>query len=560
MTQLAPQAAPVPADVSELVVQEKHFHHELGFWTLAATSFGGIIGSGWLFGAFYGAQLAGPAALISWVIAAVAIALVSLVLVELGASRPEVGGSVRWPLYANGRIVGTTFGWTIVLGLLTDTEVLAVTTYLSHYWPWLYHGTSLSAAGIGIAAVLEALLVVLNWYGVRLFARVNLVVTWLKFVVPAITVIALFASGFHGSNLSSAGGFAPYGWSAVLSAIASGGLIYALNGFQPPVDLSGEARNPRRHIPRAILVAIGASAVLYILLQLAYLTAIPHSLLAHGWRGISFTSPFGQLALAVNLGWLASLLYADAVISPSGSEFVGTAEGARQTYALAKNRMLPKYFLSVPDQSGVPRRALLFNFILGLVVLIPLHSWISLVSILGDVFVLSYAVSAIAAGTFRSAAPTRLSGWIPGIKWIAPVSFILSTEIAYWSGWHNLRVAFPVTLIGAVLFFFLRTKDRPLTDDIKAGAWLVAYLLVLTLFSGIGSFGGQGWIAQPWDSIFVAVVSLAIYVWAVRSGSQHIEATASEDVPDSPAVSEVLSALAIAGAAHSADEPVTAAG
>jgi amino acid transporter len=391
-------------------------------------------------------------------------------------------------------------------------------------------------------------LVVFNWYGIRLFARINLVVTWLKFIVPAITVIALFASGFHGSNLTSAGGFAPYGWGAVLSAIASGGLIYALNGFQPPVDLSGEARNPRRDIPRAILVAIGASAVLYILLQLAYLTAIPHSLLAHGWRGINFTSPFGQLAVVVNLGWLASLLYADAVLSPSGSEFVGTAEASRQTYALSKSGLLPKYFLSVPGKSGVPRRALLLNFVLGLLVLIPLHSWISLVSILGDVFVLSYAVSAIAAGTFRNAAPTQLSGWVPGIKWIAPVSFILSTEIAYWSGWHNLRDAFPVTLLGVVLFFFLRTNDRPLIADIKSGAWLVAYILVVTLFSGIGSFGGQGWIGQPWDSIIVAVVSVGIYLWAVRSGTEHIVATAGTDAADSPAVSDALSAVAVAAA------------
>jgi amino acid transporter len=548
MAQPLTATAPPTPDVAELIAQEKHFHHTLGFWSLTATSFGGIIGSGWLFGAFYGAQLAGPAALISWVIAAVAIALVSLVLVELGASRPEVGGSVRWPLYANGRIVGSTFGWTVLLGLFTDTEVLAVLQYLTHYAPWLYSGSSLSPAGVGIAAALEAVLVVLNWFGIRLFARLNLVITWIKFIVPTITVIALFASGFHGSNLTSAGGFAPYGGSAILSAIASGGLIYALNGFQPPVDLSGEARNPRRDIPRAILVAIAASAVLYILLQLAFLVAIPHSLLAHGWKGINFTSPFGQLALAVNLGWLSSLLYVDAVISPSGSEFVGTAEAARQTYALSKNRLLPKYFLSVPNRFGVPHRALLFNFVLGLLVLIPLHSWITLVSYLSDVFVLTYAVSAIAAGTFRSAAPTRLSGWIPGIKWIAPISFVLSTEIGYWSGWSNLRVAFPVTLVGVILFYFTRAKDRPLIDDIKAGAWLVAYLLVITLFSGIGSFGGQGWITQPWDSIIVAVVSIGIYLWAVRAGSKHIEATAGEDVADSPAVSDALSAVALAAA------------
>jgi len=143
MSQSVTEDFQAPAGVADLVAQERRYHHELGFWSLTAASFGGIIGSGWLFGALYGAQVAGPASLISWVIAGVAVALVSLVLIELGASRPEVGGSVRWPLYANGRIVGTTFGWTVILGLVSDTEVLAVTTYLSHYWPWLYSHSSL---------------------------------------------------------------------------------------------------------------------------------------------------------------------------------------------------------------------------------------------------------------------------------------------------------------------------------------------------------------------------------------------------------------------------------
>jgi amino acid transporter len=550
MSQSVTEDLQAQAGISDVVTQEKHFHHELGFWSLTATSFGGIIGSGWLFGSLYGAQIAGPASLIAWVIAGFAVAVVSLVLIELGASRPEVGGSVRWPLYANGRIVGTTFGWTVILSLVSDTEVLAVTTYLSHYWPWLYSGSSLSPGGIGVAGALEAVLVLVNWYGIRLVARLNLAITWLKFIVPAITIIALFASGFHSSNLSSAGGFAPYGWGAVLSAISTGGLIYAVNGFQPPVDLSGEAKNPRRDIPRSILIAIGLSVVVYILLQLAFLGAIPHSLLAHaGWKGINFTSPFGQLALLLNLGWLASLLYIDAVISPSGSELVGTTEGARQTYALAKNRVLPKYFLSVPERAGVPRRALALNFILGLAVLIPLHSWISLVSFIGDVFVFTYAVSAIAAGTFRAAEPTRLSGWIPGIKWIAPISFVISTEIAYWSTWQELRYALPVTLIGVVLFFFIRTKDRPVLADIKSGAWLVVYTLFLLLISALGSFGGPvNVIRAPWDSIVVAIGSVGIYLWAIKSGSKHIENAVKAEVADSAAVSDLLSAVATGAA------------
>jgi amino acid transporter len=277
VSSIAPPEQSAPSASKPLAAQEKRLRHDLGFWSLTATSFGGIIGSGWLFGAFYGAQIAGPASLISWVIAGLAVALVALVLIELGATRPEAGGTVRWPLYANGRLVGTIVGWFTLLTLASNTEVLAVLQYATHYWPWLFHGDSLSIGGILIAAGLLAVLTVINWFGIRLFARINTAITAIKFIVPAITIIALLASGFHTDHLTNHGGFAPNGWSAVLSAVATGGLIYSVNGFQPPVDLSGESRNPRRDVPRSILTAIAAAVLLYLLLQFAFIVAIPDS-------------------------------------------------------------------------------------------------------------------------------------------------------------------------------------------------------------------------------------------------------------------------------------------
>jgi amino acid transporter len=299
-------------------------------------------------------------------------------------------------------------------------------------------------------------------------------------------------------------------------------------------------------VPRAILVAIAASVLLYLLLQFAFIVAIPDSSLAHGWHGIDFTSPFGQLALLLNLGWLAGVLYADAVLSPAGTQFVGTAENGRTTYALAKNRLLPRFFLEVDGGSGVPRRALLLNFVLGLLVLIPLHSWISVVSVIGDVFLLNYAISSVAAGTFRSAAPTGLAGWIPGITWIAPASFLVSTEIIYWSGWSQIKWALPLTLIGLLVFAVLRTKDRPLLQELRTGAWLAIYLVGLIVFSYLGSpdFGGDDSISAPWDSVIVGIFAVALYIWAVREGVRHIERTASLDIDDSPVVSEALSLIA----------------
>ena len=95
------------------------------------------------------------------------------------------------------------------------------------------------------------------------------------------------ASGFHSGRLSEHGGFAPYGYGAVLSALAGGGIIYSVNGFQAPVDLSGEARNPRRSVPLAVLGSIGLAVLLYLGLQLAFLYTVPESALARGWQGVN---------------------------------------------------------------------------------------------------------------------------------------------------------------------------------------------------------------------------------------------------------------------------------
>lgn len=76
--------------------------------------------------------------------------------------------------------------------------------------------------------------------------------------------------------------------------------------------MSGEAKDARRDVPRAVLTSLGLSAVVYILLQLVFLGAVPGADLVHGWHGVNFSSPYAQLAVAVNLTWLSCVLYADA--------------------------------------------------------------------------------------------------------------------------------------------------------------------------------------------------------------------------------------------------------
>ncbi|MEU6404801.1 APC family permease [Streptomyces sp. NPDC046985] len=499
---------------------------ELGFWELTGIGFSNIVGSGWLFAAMYAAQTAGPASLLSWVGAGLLCGLIALVMIELGASRPEGGATVRWPLFASGRLVGTLIGWSTLLSVGgTAAEISAIMQYAAHYLPGLYHGGTLTASGLAAAAALSTVLTAFNWFAVRWFARLNTLISVFKVIVPLLTVAALIASGWHTGRLTGHGGFAPYGYAACLSALAGGGIVYSVNGFQAALDFSGETRSPRRTVPVAVLGGIALAVAMYLALQTAFLFTVPERLLGHGWRGVSFDSPFGQLALVLNLHWLSSLLYADAVVSPGGSAYVGVALDARHTYALAKNGLFPRYLMKVDERFGVPRRALAVNLAVILVFLLPLGGWQSIVSVMGDMYLLIYASSAVAVAVFRSR-DGGTAGWAPGLRWIAPLSFVVAGEFVYWSGWHDLRLALPLVLCGLLVFFVQRRPDahrapgtaRGLTAEVRDGLWLVVYLAALTALSRLGTFGGSALLPAPYDSVAVGVLALAVFFWAVRSG------------------------------------------
>lgn len=298
---------------------------ELGLLDLTMASLGAIIGSGWLFGALYAANDAGPASIISWIIGGFAVLLIGLVYAELGSMLPESGAIVRYPHYTHGHLTGFIMGWAawIAYASVPAIEAEGVMQYAAHYAPGLWDGTAkvpvLTGTGLLVAALLMVAFFVINYYGVRTFAKVNTVVTILKFVMPSLTIIVFLFSGLHWTNLSSHGGFAPSGSSGVLVALATSGVIFAYLGFRQAVDLSGEARNPQRDIPRALIYSIGIGIILYVLLEVVFIAAVPVADLAKGWANVALTSPFAQVAASLNLGFFVTLLYADAILSPAGT-------------------------------------------------------------------------------------------------------------------------------------------------------------------------------------------------------------------------------------------------
>jgi amino acid transporter len=491
-------------------------------------SLGGIIGSGWLFGSLYGAQIAGPAAIISWIVGGIGVLLIGLVYAELGGALPQAGAIVRYPQYSHGTFVSFLMGWAAMVAYASvpPIEVTAVIQYGSHYVSGIYANGSLTPLGIVIGILLLILFFFLNYFGVRVFATTNTFWTIIKFIVPALTIVVMLFS-LHGSNFSHYGGFAPTGTSSILAAIPLGGIIFSYLGFRQALDLAGEAKNPQRDVPRAVVTAIVLGIVVYVLLQFVFIGAMPASLLGKGWAGLQLNSPFADLAGKLGLGWLVVILTADAVWSPGGTGNVYTASTSRVLYALQRNGYFPRVFGHVSEGTRVPVWALVATVLLGVIFLLPFPSWNKLVGIVSSATVFTYIVGPITIAVLRRTAPElRRPFRLGGTSVIAPIAFVIASLIIYWSGWATDSVVLLVILFGVVLYAYGTSSFAQDTAkfggrNITAGIWLVVYCLVMLAMTYIGSknFGApHPVVPYPWDVVVVIVLGLIFYYWGVASG------------------------------------------
>ena len=277
---------------------------------------------------------------------------------------PVSGGTARFPHYAFGGAAGASFGWFSWLQAATvaPIEVLAMITYGQHYdfaqgWIKTQGGTSvLTNEGLAVAVGLMALMTAVNFLSVKKLANTNSAITWWKVGVPLLTIFVLAVVSFQTSNFTAADGFNPYGAKGILSAVSTSGIIFALLGFEQADQLAGESSNPRRDIPRAVIGSVVIGIFIYIALQIVFLAALPSSSIGHTWsKGgfLDFTGPFAQVATLASVGWLAAIIFADAVISPSGTGLIYVTGSSRVSYGLSRNGYFPSWFEST-NRRGVP--------------------------------------------------------------------------------------------------------------------------------------------------------------------------------------------------------------
>jgi amino acid transporter len=537
-------------DLSEVPPRLKR---DVGLLPLFMVSAGSVIGSGWLLGTLNASEVAGPAAIISWIVGAILLIGIALVYAELGSTYPISGGTARFTWIHTGTLGGFfcgTFSYLQAVAI-APIEVEASLGYLNaKWWHGLENSSSLlTGKGLVVAIVAMFLFTALNLLGVKWMASGNSIMMIWKILVPVATVILIISHRFHTANFTAGGGFMPYGIKGVFVALPLG-VIFALEGFEQAAQLAGEARNPKRDVPLAVVGSMLMGAALYIALQLTFIGALnPHNLV-HGWSSpFGATGAFGPyytLATSVGLGWLGTVLIVDALISPGGTGLVYLASTSRLSYSLARVRFLPPVFANI-DRRGVPWFSIAFGGAFGCLLFLPFGGWAKLVGAITAASSFMYSFAPVAAVSLRKSDPERERPYrVPGLSIIAPFSFVVSGLIIYWSGTSNVVKLDAAVVFFLILYFVARAFDPTQAPiDFRAGLWVVPWVLGLTIFSIFGGSYVEGYtkvfgiainhhLPFWWDVGSIAVYSLIIFYTAIntRLGPERVNANVLEAVAD----------------------------
>jgi basic amino acid/polyamine antiporter, APA family len=314
---------------------------DLGLIDAVGIGFGAVIGAGIFVVTGVAAGIAGPSLLLSLVIAGIAATCNALSSAQLAAEFPQAGGTYEYGYRLLGPRTGFAAGWLFLSSKIAaaGTVALGLGGYVGSIVP------DVSPRIFAVVAV--AAFTALNYFGVRRSSRANMVI-----VVISLASLIAFVLGSIGSvRMSHLTPFAPRGWRGILEAAAI--LFFAYTGYARIATIAEEVQNPRRTIPRAIIITVIGALVLYLAVAFAALGLAGAAELA------GTTAPLQSAASASRHAWLPIAISVGGVTAMLGVIFSQVLGLSRMVFAMARRGDLPKGLARVHPKYSVPGRAVI---------------------------------------------------------------------------------------------------------------------------------------------------------------------------------------------------------
>ncbi len=396
-------------------------------------SAGAVLGAGIISLPAMAAAVAGPASIVAWLALVVISAPLAWLFAELGARFPDAGGVSSYVRQAFGHSAADAVGWVFFLSVPVGAPVAA--SFAGGYLADALGGGR--ATSLATFAIIITVVFILNWLGLHVSGRVQLVMVSALVALLAITVVVALPHA-QASNFVP---FAPHGWPAV--GLAAAMLVWAFAGWEAVASLSPDYADPRRDVPKATLLAVVVVGVLYLGVAGTNVAVLGSGL------GAS-QAPLADL-LAVGIGEPARLITAIvALLLTLGTVNAYVAGATKLGTALAAEGALPRWL------SGTEHRSL--GFVTGaavVVALLPLDQHTFMLMVSGGI-TLVYVIGTAAALKLLPGVPAKV---------VAGFSLVSVCVLLWLTGWPALLGLFVAAAALGYRAWRLRRRSLPASED-----------------------------------------------------------------------------------------------
>jgi amino acid transporter len=413
-------------------------------WDLAAIAINGIIGAG-IFGlpskVF---ALIGSYSLIAFVVCAIVVTLFILCFAEVGSRFDATGGPYLYARHAFGPTIAFEIGWLIWLARITAfaANCNLLIAYFGYFVPF---ATSPFWRAL-IIVVVVLVLAAINVIGIRQAAIVGNVFTVGKLISIIIFIAAgLFFLNPHAFALGARPTTAAFSQSVLL-------LIYAFTGFEMAAIPAGEVRDPKKQLPRALLIAIAVVATLYILIQVVCVGTLPE--LAQSQRPLADA---GTRFMGTAGG---AIISAGAMISIIGNLNILILSGSRIPFAIAEQKQLPTFVAAVHRKFATPYVSILITAAVMLFLTLK-SSFVAALTISAIARLVTYGATCLSLAVFRRRADVAPAAFkLPYGTVIAVLALLLAVWLLGNSTWHEAWVTAIAAAVGLLVYFAFRFYSR----------------------------------------------------------------------------------------------------
>ena len=458
--------------------KSQDFTRTMGLWQLTAIGVGAIIGVGvFVLAGQQAAANAGPAVVLSFLIAGLGSACAALAYAEFSGMIPVTGSAYTYGYAVLGELFAWIIGWDLLVEYALIVGVVAIgwSGYVQALldqagvqlpvWAQGAYDPANPDSGKVFNVIAAAISLGIAWMltvKTQWGARANTTIVVIK-VIGVALVIGVGAFYIDTANwqpfipdVVMKNGVPQFGWGGVLAA--SSVVFFAVFGYDTLTTAAEESVNPQRDLPRAVLLSLAVSMVLYVAVSLVLTGMVPYTELAGA-------APVDSAFKALGLDWVRGIISVAAVAGITSVMFAFMLGAARIWFALARDGLLPKWFAQIHPKYGTPARpTMILGVFTALVAgLLPIGEVAELVNI-GTLS--AFIVICASVLILRVRKPDVKRGFrTPGLWIVAPAGMIFSLFLIIgWPWFTNGKF----TLLGGL----------PAVTIWRFVAWMVLGLII----------------------------------------------------------------------------------